>query len=85
MPGLSRRGMWRGEIEGVRIASDRRGAGLGRILVEWAIARCRERGCGLVQLTSDKSRTGAQRFYEALGFTASHEGLKLRLASPDGQ
>ena len=48
-------------------------------MFEWAIAECRERGCGLVQLTSDKSRSDALRFYESLGFIASHEGFKLAL------
>ena len=79
IPGLSRQGMWRGQIESVRIASGRRDEGLGRRLLEWAIAECRNRGCGLVQLTSDKSRLDARRFYESLGFRASHEGMKLSL------
>jgi ribosomal protein S18 acetylase RimI-like enzyme len=79
IPGLSRRGMWRGQIESVRIAAAQRGGGLGRILFEWAIAQSRARGCGLVQLTTDKSRPDAMRFYETLGFEASHEGLKLAL------
>ncbi len=79
MPGLSRLGMWRGQIEGVRIAADRRGDGLGRQMLEWAIAACRGRGCGLVQLTTDKQRPEARRLYESLGFIASHEGMKLSL------
>jgi ribosomal protein S18 acetylase RimI-like enzyme len=79
IPGLSRQGMWRGQIESVRIASSRRDEGLGRRLLEWAIAECRNRGCGLVQLTTDKSRLDARRFYESLGFRASHEGMKLSL------
>jgi ribosomal protein S18 acetylase RimI-like enzyme len=79
IPGLSRQGMWRGQIESVRIASSRRDQGLGRQLIEWAITECRKRGCGLVQLTSDKSRLDARRFYESLGFRASHEGMKLNL------
>lgn len=79
IPGLSRTGMWRGQIESVRVAADRRGSGFGTRFVEWAIERCAERGCGLVQLTSDKTRAEAVRFYERLGFVASHEGLKLRL------
>jgi len=80
IPGLSRRGMWRGQIESVRIAPSRRGSGLGTQFLHWAIGECRNRGCGLVQLTSDKSRGDAVRFYERLGFVASHEGLKLSLA-----
>lgn len=79
IPGLSRRGMWRGQIESVRIAASRRGTGLGRRMFEWAIGECRARGCGLVQLTTDKARPDARRFYESLGFVASHEGMKRAL------
>jgi len=79
IPGLSRHGMLRAQIEGVRVASGGRGQGLGRLMIEWAIAQARQAGCGLVQLTSDKQRPGAIRFYESLGFTATHEGLKLSL------
>ena len=79
LPGLSRTGMWRGQIESVRIAKSHRGSGLGSQFIEWAIARCAERGCGLVQLTSDKTRADSIRFYEKLGFVASHEGLKRNL------
>lgn len=79
IPGLSRTGMWRGQIESVRIARDLRGSGLGSEFIEWAIAQCAERGCGLVQLTSDKTRVDSIRFYEKLGFVASHEGLKRNL------
>ena len=56
-----------------------RSAGFGTRLFEWAIGRARERGCRMVQLTTDKSRPDAKRFYEALGFVASHEGMKLAL------
>ncbi len=79
IPGLSRTGMWRGQIENVRVAASLRGGGVGRRFFEWAIERFRERGCGLVQLTSDKTRPDALRFYASLGFEASHEGLKLML------
>jgi GNAT superfamily N-acetyltransferase len=79
LPGMSRHGMLRAQIEAVRIAAPQRGQGLGRAMIEWAIAQAREQGCGLVQLTSDKHRPDAVRFYESLGFTASHEGLKLPL------
>ena len=79
IPGLSRLGQWRGQIESVRVARGGRGDGIGRQLFEWAIAQCRERHCGLVQLTSDKTRTDALRFYEQLDFVASHEGFKLNL------
>lgn len=83
IPGLSRVGMWRGQIESVRVAASARGTGLGRQMFVWAIAQCRERGCGLVQLTSDKTRGDALRFYESLGFTASHEGFKLSLVTSE--
>jgi GNAT superfamily N-acetyltransferase len=56
-----------------------RGRGLGGAMFGWAIGEARRRGCALVQLTSDKSRPDAHRFYHRLGFTASHEGLKLAL------
>ncbi|WP_420349396.1 GNAT family N-acetyltransferase [Pelagibius sp.] len=79
IPGLSRLGMWRGQIESVRIAAAQRGGGIGRRMFEWAIDECRRRGCGLVQLTTDKTRPEALRFYEGLGFQASHEGMKLTL------
>jgi len=79
VPGLSRLGMLRGQIESVRVAAEHRAEGLGRMMFEWAIEECRSRGCGLVQLTTDKSRTDALQFYESLGFTASHEGMKLLL------
>jgi len=79
LPGLMRRGMMRGQIEAVFIAEHLRGQGLGTLMMEWAINRCRERGCGLVQLTSNKKRVDAHRFYETLGFARSHEGLKLYL------
>ncbi|MGA5894958.1 GNAT family N-acetyltransferase [Streptomyces venetus] len=79
IPGLSRRGATRSIIEAVRIHADERGSGLGTQLIEWAIDESRGLGCQLVQLTSDASRTDAHRFYERLGFTASHVGFKLPL------
>ncbi|WP_198369063.1 GNAT family N-acetyltransferase [Roseomonas rosulenta] len=79
IPGLSHRGAWRGQVESVRIAADQRGSGLGRRMLDWAIGQCRDRGCRLVQLTTDKSRAEARRFYESLGFVASHEGMKITL------
>jgi len=78
-PSLSRGGAERMTIEAVRVRSDRRGHGIGRAMMLWCLERARERGCGLVQLTTDKRRTDAHRFYESLGFTASHEGMKLAL------
>ncbi len=79
LPGLSFRGAWRGQIEAVRIASALRGRGLGAAMIEWAVARCRERGCRLVQLTSKRTRTDAHRFYQRLGFVASHVGMTRAL------
>jgi GNAT superfamily N-acetyltransferase len=81
IPYLTYQGGWRALIEGVRIDSRFRSGGLGRRLFEWAIGRATERGCHLVQLTSDKARPDAIRFYESLGFVASHEGMKLPLRS----
>lgn len=79
IPGLARRALKRGLIEAVRIASDLRGRGLGRWFVHALVERARERGCGVVQLTSDKRRLDAHRFYAGLGFAMSHEGFKLVL------
>ncbi|MGW7277570.1 GNAT family N-acetyltransferase [Streptomyces sp. NPDC054844] len=79
VPGLSRRGATRSIIEGVRIHADERGSGLGTQLIQWAVDESRRQGCHLVQLTSDKFRTDAHRFYERLGFSASHTGFKLQL------
>lgn len=81
IPGVAHRGAWRAQIEGVRVSSTLRSAGLGRAFFGWAIARARARGCALVQLTTDKTRTDAHRFYESLGFVATHEGMKLHLHS----
>ena len=79
LPGLSRRGSWRAQLEAVRVGSELRGRAVGAAMVEWAIDESRRRGCSLMQLTTDKSRTAAHRFYERLGFVASHEGMKLIL------
>ncbi len=79
IPGIARKGVWRGQIEAVRIAVAYRSSGLGQKMFEWAISQCRTRGCSLVQLTTDKGRPDAHRFYEKLGFKASHEGYKLAL------
>ncbi|GAA1144846.1 GNAT family N-acetyltransferase [Kribbella jejuensis] len=79
IPGLSRRGSTRGLIEAVRVAAPARGSGLGTTLIRWAVEESRNRGCTLVQLTSDKSRTDAHRFYTNLGFENTHEGFKLKL------
>lgn len=78
-PHLTYQGGWRATIEGVRTTLTERGKGLGSQLIQYAIQRAKERGCHIVQLTTDKQRPDALRFYERLGFTASHEGLKLHL------
>ncbi|MFI6352633.1 GNAT family N-acetyltransferase [Streptomyces sp. NPDC050743] len=79
IPGLSHKGATRALIEAVRIHADERGSGLGSLLIEWAIDTARRLECRMVQLTSDKTRTDAHRFYERLGFSATHEGFKLPL------
>lgn len=79
IPGLSRLGATRALIEAVRVRSDQRGGGLGRQLALWAVEAARSRGAALVQLTTDASRKDAHRFYERLGFSASHVGMKLIL------
>jgi len=79
IPSLSRRGAERMTIEAVHVRADRRGRGLGRLMMTWAMERGRERGCRLAQLTTDKRRTDAHRFYASLGFEASHEGFKKPL------
>jgi GNAT superfamily N-acetyltransferase len=78
LPGLARRGAWRAQIEAVRVAAGHRGRGLGAAMIRWAIEESARRGCALVQLTSDRSRADAHRFYERLGFVRSHDGFKLR-------
>ena len=84
LPSLTYQGAWRAMVEGVRVDSSARAGGIGRKLLGWAIERARQRGCCMVQLTSDKSRPDAIRFYQGLGFVASHEGMKLHLCTPSG-
>jgi ribosomal protein S18 acetylase RimI-like enzyme len=79
VPGLSRRGSTRADIEAVRVSSDARGLGVGTTMMEHAIEVARSAGAVLVQLTSDVSRTEAHRFYERLGFKQTHYGFKLML------
>lgn len=80
IPGLSRAGAMRGQVEAVRVAASHRNRRLGEQMIRWAVDESARRGCALVQLTTDKSRPDAHRFYERLGFTASHEGFKMSLA-----
>ncbi|MCB0630538.1 MAG: GNAT family N-acetyltransferase [Lewinella sp.] len=77
IPYLTYRGGIRAQIEAVRIREDQRGQGIGQEMFQWAIDRARERNAHLLQLTTDKKRPEAIRFYEKLGFKATHEGMKL--------
>ncbi|MEU3017385.1 MULTISPECIES: GNAT family N-acetyltransferase [unclassified Nocardiopsis] len=79
VPGLSRQGATRAQIEAVRVHSDERGGGLGATLLEWAEREARGRGCVMLQLTSDVKRQDAHRFYQRLGYEPSHIGFKKRL------
>ncbi|MFZ7089728.1 GNAT family N-acetyltransferase [Primorskyibacter sp. 2E233] len=76
LPGMSHRGSWRAQIEAVRVDSATRGIGLGKRMILWAVDEAKARGCRMVQLTSNASRRDAHRFYEGLGFEASHVGFK---------
>ncbi len=82
LPGLSRHGAWRAQIEAMRVSSDLRGQGIGQAMLDWSIAEARKRGCALVQLTSDRRRADAHRFYEQAGFAPTHFGYKLSLETP---
>ncbi|MEM6428315.1 MAG: GNAT family N-acetyltransferase [Deinococcota bacterium] len=77
LPNMSYQGGWRSLIETVRVDASKRGAGIGKAFIQHAIALSKARGCHMVQLTTNKQRDDAIRFYERLGFTASHEGMKL--------
>ena len=79
LPSLSFKGGKRAQIESVRVAEALRGQGIGRVLMAWAIDQARQNGCVMVQLTTNKSRQQARRFYQQLGFSATHEGMKLML------
>jgi GNAT superfamily N-acetyltransferase len=79
LPGLSHHGAWRAQIEAMRVARHLRGQGVGRALLDWSVEEARRRGCTLVQLTSDRRRADAHRFYERAGFDATHLGFKLSL------
>jgi GNAT superfamily N-acetyltransferase len=79
IPGLSHKGSTRMLIEGVRVHRDARDHGIGTRMVEWAIGQARDRGCGMIQLTTDKTRVDAHRFYERLGFQHTHLGFKMKL------
>jgi len=76
---LTYKGGIRAQIEAVRIRKDKRGLGLGKTMFEWAIDRAKERNAHLLQLTSDKKRPKAIKFYKDLGFNSTHEGMKMHL------
>ena len=79
VPGISHKGTWRAQVEAVRVREDLRNRRIGTRLMEWVVDRARERGCWMIQLSSNRSRQAAHRFYERLGFKASHVGMKLYL------
>ena len=79
LPCMTHGGTKRAQIEGVRVDSNMRGRGIGYVMMWWIIERAKERGCGLVQLTTDRRRADAERFYEKHGFTTTHHGMKLWL------
>lgn len=79
LPGISRLGAWRAQVESVRIAASARGSGLGGRMMEWAAETARARGCTVLQLTTDRTRPDAHRFYESLGYQPTHIGYKLPL------
>lgn len=78
-PGLVRKGQWRCTVESVHVLPDHRGRRIGEKMMDWAVEKAREKGCGVVQLTSNKARADAHRFYVRLGFDPSHQGFKLYL------
>ncbi|TDD79327.1 GNAT family N-acetyltransferase [Actinomadura rubrisoli] len=79
IPGLTYTGGERAQIEGVRVAAEQRGHGVGQALITWAIQQARARGCRVVQLTTDRQRPDAIRFYQKIGFRPSHMGMKYHL------
>jgi GNAT superfamily N-acetyltransferase len=79
IPGLSHQGAWRAQVEAVRVHRNFRKLSIGTAMMQWVIVRARERGCWLVQLTTNRARADAIRFYERLGFQASHVGMRLHL------
>lgn len=78
-PSISFQGGKRCTVESVRVDAAHRGSGIGREMMLWAIERAKEKGCVSMQLTTNNERTDAHRFYERLGFTKSHLGMKLKL------
>ncbi|GAA4065628.1 GNAT family N-acetyltransferase [Actinomadura miaoliensis] len=82
IPSLTHRGGERAQIEGVRVAADQRGHGIGQAMITWAVEQARVRGCRMIQLTTDRRRPEAIRFYQKLGFRPSHTGMKYHLNEP---
>ncbi|MFG1997826.1 GNAT family N-acetyltransferase [Spirillospora sp. NPDC048911] len=79
IPGLTYTGGERAQIEGVRVAAEQRGHGVGQAMIDWAIDQARARGCRVVQLTTDRQRPESIRFYQKIGFRPSHMGMKYHL------
>ncbi len=79
IPSLSHRGGSRAHVEAVRVVADARSGGIGSAMMGWAIEEARRQGCLMVELTSNRTRADAARFYERLGFVPSHTGFKLHL------
>jgi GNAT superfamily N-acetyltransferase len=84
IPSLTHTGSWRAQIEGIRVAAEYRGQGVGTQLMHWAMDRARENNCRIVQLTMDRRRERVGTFYERLGFTATHEGFKQEIDPENG-
>jgi len=81
--GLTYTGGERAQIEGVRVAADRRGHGIGQAMINWAVEQAQSRGCRVVQLTTDRQRPESIRFYQKIGFRPSHMGMKYHLKQAD--
>jgi GNAT superfamily N-acetyltransferase len=79
IPGLSRGGMRRALVEAVRVRADLRSRGIGEALMRHVEDRAKAAGCGLIQLTTDRKRLAAHRFYERIGYAPSHIGMKKPL------
>jgi GNAT superfamily N-acetyltransferase len=79
IPSLTYTGGERAQIEGIRVAAEHRGHGVGQELIGWVVEQARARGCRVVQLTTDRQRPDAIRFYQKIGFVPSHMGMKYHL------
>lgn len=81
LPCMTHGGSTRGQIEGVRVHRELRGRGIGYVMMWWVIEQAKDRDCDLLQLTTDRRRAGAERFYEKHGFATTHHGMKLSLST----